>query len=57
MCDMLPVCHRGEVADKSCRSCMYSQPVENKEWKCHQNGQIIPTDFIPIGCDAWSQFK
>lgn len=33
-CDYKPQCHFGEPSLKSCRSCKFSQPAEDKQWKC-----------------------
>lgn len=57
MCEFVGVCHRGEPADKSCRSCKFAQPVENKQWLCHQVNQIIPDEVIKVGCTAWEQYS
>lgn len=52
-CDFLNVCHykdKDEVA-VNCRSCIHSQPKANGKWVCTKFNNIIPPDFIPIGCE------
>lgn len=49
-CPMKGICHAGEPVEKNCRSCMFSEPVENAEWFCTKNASIIPKDFIKRGC-------
>ncbi len=56
-CPAFDVCHNEKMPNKNCRSCKYSRPVENAQWHCLQYNQIIPENFIPIGCDAWTQFS
>jgi hypothetical protein len=53
MCDMRAVCHERAPVEKNCRSCKYSQPIENGQWGCGLYNQIIPNDFIINGCDNW----
>lgn len=46
-------CHRGKVPAKNCRSCRNSEPVADGQWRCNQVGDIIPSEFIAVGCDKW----
>lgn len=53
-CDLKPVCHEGKNYEKNCRSCVYSVPTDDGQWKCHAfNDMVIPKDFIPTGCNFW----
>lgn len=52
-CDKKAVCHMGEKAEKNCRSCKHSSPVENKEWFCAKHNGNIPKEFIPKACGHW----
>lgn len=52
-CDFREVCHKGEAPEKNCRSCVYASPVADKGWTCNKYTMLIPTNFIPVGCDAW----
>lgn len=54
-CDAQPVCQLGVPVVKNCRSCYFADAMPDKQWRCNKWGKIIPKDFIPIGCDAWSQ--
>lgn len=53
MCDHKSVCHNGESMDINCRSCVYSEPVDNAEWRCNRFGQEIPRDFVPKACEHY----
>lgn len=52
-CDMRPICHEMKQIEKNCRSCIFAQPIENGQWGCNKFQNIIPEDFIPLGCDEW----
>lgn len=54
MCDMKDHCHNGAKAEKNCRSCRYAAAVQDGQWHCNRFNGVIPEDFIPKGCDAWS---
>jgi hypothetical protein len=53
LCDRHDVCHKGAPYQRNCRSCDFAQPVENGQWFCGKWNNIIPEDFIPVGCDGW----
>jgi len=50
-CHQAGVCHRNEPVDKNCRSCREAEPIENGKWKCHRFSDLIPDDFIKVGCE------
>lgn len=50
-CPFKGPCHYKEIADKNCRSCQYSVPIDNAKWFCKQFQLEIPEDFIPKGCE------
>lgn len=52
-CSKSDICHENKPAEKNCRSCIFAEPVENAEWKCHNFGAIIPKEYIANGCDNW----
>lgn len=55
-CPANPICHLNAPILRNCRSCRFAQPDYNKQWRCTiapADNQIIPTDFIPKGCDQW----
>jgi hypothetical protein len=49
------VCHENAIPEKNCRSCIYSNPVENAEWYCDFWKSKIPKKNIIEGCGEWSQ--
>lgn len=52
-CSKNDICHENKPAEKNCRSCIFAEPVDNAEWKCHNFGALIPKEFIANGCDNW----
>lgn len=53
-CDMKGPCHENEPYERNCRSCARAQPVDQKQWYCHQHNATIPGDVIPVGCHNWT---
>lgn len=53
MCPANPICHLGAPVIKNCRSCRFAEPMDNKEWFCHQWKSNIPASEIPKGCESW----
>jgi len=37
-CDFAGICHKGEPAEKSCRSCKFAEPGPDKSWSCQVGG-------------------
>ena len=56
-CDYISICHEGEAVEKNCRSCKFAVPAPNKEWGCTRYNQIIPADYIKVGCDMHSSIN
>ena len=52
-CHLQGICHEGHSPEKNCRSCKYASPIENADWFCNGYKNVIPSDFIPKGCDRW----
>lgn len=52
-CDFKGICHSGEAVEKNCRSCEFSNPVEDGVWKCSKFNDTIPKNFLPVGCDQY----
>ena len=57
-CDFIDVCHHDKPVEKNCRSCVHARPAEDSQWVCGnpafgQTPNVIPDDFIPLGCDHW----
>lgn len=56
-CDFRQICHYNSGMEKSCRSCVYAEPVDDGKWRCNLHKQEIPREFQPIGCDNWSAIE
>ena len=52
-CSALAVCHHEASALRNCRSCRFAQPADNKEWFCNRWNNVIPKEFIPVGCSKY----
>lgn len=51
-CDHKGTCHNGELPHKSCRSCVYSKPVDNGQWACTNPNHpcALPRELQLTGC-------
>lgn len=56
-CDYREICHKGKLPQRNCRSCTYARAVKGPRWECTLYHSIIPSDFIPKGCDNWDPVK
>jgi len=54
-CDHRAVCHLGERAYKSCRSCVFAKPVAKGVWGCAKWQAAIPKDAQKVGCDEYTE--
>ena len=59
-CDLVGICHRGELPEKNCRSCIHALPIEGGQWFCDNEADCIPAtektlskERIASGCDDW----
>lgn len=52
-CDMKTVCIKEVEPIKSCRSCVYAQPVENGQWLCNSSSNILTLDDQRKTCDHY----
>lgn len=52
--DFRDICHRGEKPDKNCRTCRHSIPTNDATWTCTRFNDVIPPDFVKVGCNDWS---
>lgn len=50
-CNFAGICHRNEPVEKNCRSCRFAMPTNDASWTCSRFNQVIPPDFIKLGCD------
>lgn len=44
------ICHKGKKPEVNCRSCKFSQPVNDGEWYCNVHKNNIPRDFVKQAC-------
>lgn len=55
MCHFTPICHRNEVPEKNCRSCLWAEPVDDAKWHCTNpraiNGELSK-EQIATGCET-----
>lgn len=55
-CDQFrDICHFNKPPVKNCRSCVRASPVQGGQWFCEMAKDIIPEDFIPVGCGSWTR--
>lgn len=54
-CDHRPVCHLNAEADFNCRTCGFSQPIENAQWVCTHTGEILSKEKQLEGCNSYSR--
>jgi hypothetical protein len=60
-CHFSPICFRGELPEKNCRSCEFSVPIAGGQWGCTNPAINQKRDFvepmmqelIATGCDHW----
>lgn len=55
-CDFKNVCHNNALPATNCRTCMYSQPVEEGQWKCTRHNSTLTEEAQLAGCPdyRWS---
>ena len=51
-CTFKGICHNEEIPIKNCRSCRNAMPTNDATWTCGLHG-LIPSEFVPLGCDQW----
>lgn len=52
MCDARQVCHGGQMAERGCRTCLHSSPIDNGQWRCERFGRNLTFDEQLAGCPA-----
>ena len=50
-CEFQEICHDGKFPLVNCKTCGHSEPVEGGVRRCNLFGNIIPDDFLHVGCD------
>jgi len=51
-CEHRPICHKDVIPDMNCRTCAFSEPIENKEWLCKHHGHVLEGKVQRQGCDS-----
>ena len=54
-CAAKHVCHENIKPLVNCRTCEFSEPVKDAEWRCSKWGSIIPAEVLPVGCETYRQ--
>ena len=50
-CNFRSICHEQEIPQmKTCRSCMYSTPVEEGGWRCEKHNKALGLEEQRVGC-------
>ena len=49
-CDFAKLCHDGEPAERTCRSCLHSTPTHDGEWRCEKFGHNLSRDDQSAEC-------
>lgn len=52
-CVFQGICHRNDLPDKNCRSCLMSSAHTNGQWYCKLWHIVIPNEVVKEGCDRW----
>lgn len=50
-CDYHEVCHGSAFAEKNCRTCCRSMPLEDGGWACDKTNTVIDMDKQKAGCE------
>lgn len=51
-CAYKDVCHKQEIPDRNCRTCLHSTPIESGQWHCERFGKILTKEEQVTGCPA-----
>ena len=51
-CSFAGVCHKGDMPDRTCRSCVHSSPIASGEWHCARWGKKLTLDEQLAACPA-----
>ncbi|MBP0440662.1 oxidoreductase [Tianweitania sediminis] len=49
-CSSYQVCHGGAFALRNCRTCLWSEPIENANWFCHRHKRALLREEQAGGC-------
>jgi hypothetical protein len=51
-CPSFDVCHQGKFANRTCRTCLHSTPVEDGKWRCEKYNTLLESEFQRKGCTS-----
>lgn len=51
-CFAFNVCHKGQFANRTCRTCAHVTPTTNGEWHCDKYKTTLEPDFQRTGCSS-----
>ena len=51
-CSFSPICHGDAWAERTCRSCLHSTPVDQGQWDCNRWGKVLSDAEQRDGCGA-----
>lgn len=54
-CDFKAECHQRKELAVNCRTCIFSVPTDNGEWRCSNWNAVIPLDVQKVGCNSYKQ--
>jgi hypothetical protein len=57
MCDERPVCHLKATMAVNCRTCQFSEPVQEAGWHCNKHQTMLPKEKQLVGCPNWEQIQ
>lgn len=52
ICPFSAVCYQSEAADRNCRTCAHSTPID-EGWMCERWGKLIPDHILEVGCHSY----
>lgn len=56
-CAYKDICHNGAQPHTNCRTCVYSVPVENGQWKCEKYQCLLEEKLQRTGCNDWTAMQ
>ncbi len=51
-CPAIGVCHQGEFAERNCRTCLSSTPIDGGKWRCERHGKELTVEEQKAGCGS-----
>jgi hypothetical protein len=49
-CDAFQICHGTEKPQRTCRTCLYSTPIDEGQWRCERHDKVLTVDEQRSGC-------